>query len=283
MKKLSFSFTTAAIVGLLILNSFTAMSMLNSQALPTAGTEWQLSVIGLVSNPLNLTLTNITAMPQTTVEAAIYCVDFPTQVVASGSWTGVKLATLLEQAGALPSAVKVAFYAADGYSTDLDLETATRENVILAYEKDGAPLAETLRLVVPEKWGYKWISQITSIVLVNYDFKGTWESQGYSDEADVQSGTSHLGPQSEPTVPTPSQPNVPVAPSSGSQLSNSSAAQPPQETQSSNPEPEPQTSGSFPIVWVTLGIAVIVVCACLLVYVKKRRDQSRFAAPIRGI
>jgi hypothetical protein len=37
--------------------------------------------------------------------------------------------------------------------------------------------------VVPSKWGYKWVSQLIRVEPVNYDFKGTWESAGYSDEA----------------------------------------------------------------------------------------------------
>jgi DMSO/TMAO reductase YedYZ molybdopterin-dependent catalytic subunit len=124
-------------------------------------------------------------MPQTNVNAAIICVDFPNNVVTDGNWTGVRLWLLLETAGVSPNAVKVAFYATDGYSTDLTVETAKREDIILAYEKNGAPLSETLRLVVPGKWGYKWISQVTSIELVDYDFEGFWESQGYSDIADA--------------------------------------------------------------------------------------------------
>ena len=40
---------------------------------------------------MNLNLDNLAAMPETTVEANIYCVDFPTVVVTGGKWTGVTL------------------------------------------------------------------------------------------------------------------------------------------------------------------------------------------------
>src|SRR4030042_2911566 len=140
-------------------------------------------------------------MPQTTVNAAIICVDFPNNVIVQGNWTGVNLWLLLEPAGVSPDAVKVAFYASDGFSTDLPVETAKREDIILAYEKDGAPLGETLRLVVPGKWGYKWISQVTRIELVDYDFKGFWESRGYSDAADIAGGSPS---ESTPDYPQPS-------------------------------------------------------------------------------
>ena len=57
-----------------------------------------------------------------------------------------------------------------------------RDDIILAYERDGEPLAEK-QLVVPCMWGYKWIREPTHIELVDYDFLGTYESAGYPDEA----------------------------------------------------------------------------------------------------
>lgn len=144
---------------------------------------WSLVVDGLVESPLNLTLGDLVAMPATTVYAKLYCVGLPTRPLADGNWTGVRLGLVLEAAGVSPQAVKVAFYADDGFMTDLPLTTAMRDDIILAYEMDGAPLDEEVRLVVPCKWGYKWISGPTHIELVDYDFLGTYERAGYSDEA----------------------------------------------------------------------------------------------------
>jgi DMSO/TMAO reductase YedYZ molybdopterin-dependent catalytic subunit len=126
-------------------------------------------------------------MPKTTVNAVLYCVDYPSSPVAQGNWTGVKLNLLLEEAGISSGAVKVAFTATDGYTTDLTVQTAMRQDIIIAYQLNGQSLSEGLRLVVPGKWGYKWISGIGQIELVNFDFKGFWESRGYSDEADISS------------------------------------------------------------------------------------------------
>jgi hypothetical protein len=182
--------------------------------------EWRLIVTGLVANPLNLSGAEIVAMPKTTLNATLVCVDFPNKIVAQGNWTGIKLRTLLEEAKPSAGAIKVGFYAADGYSTDLTVETAMRDDIILAYEKDDEPLSN-LRLVVPGKWGYKWISQVTVIELVDYNFLGRWESQGYPDEADVSSGAQSVkdlksllpvpSPTPTPTTspsPSPSQPPV---------------------------------------------------------------------------
>jgi DMSO/TMAO reductase YedYZ molybdopterin-dependent catalytic subunit len=147
--------------------------------------ELRLVVDGFVQHPLNLTLDEIAAMPRTTVNANLYCVGAPDRLVDNGNWTGVRLAYLLENAGLSPDAIKVAFYAKDGYTTDLTVTEAEQGNIILAYEKDGKPLPENLRLVVPGRWGYKWISQVNRIELVNYDFKGFYESNGYSDTAEI--------------------------------------------------------------------------------------------------
>jgi DMSO/TMAO reductase YedYZ molybdopterin-dependent catalytic subunit len=186
--KVTFLTATAIITMILIVVSSGSGLKPTAHAEPIYS-EGQLTITGLVEHPLNLSLTELAAMPQTTVNAAIMCVDYPGRVVEEGNWVGVSLWLLLETAGVSPSAVKIAFYASDGYSTDLSLETAMREDVILAYEKDGVSLSEGLRLVVPGKWGYKWISQVASIELVDYDFKGFWESRGYSDEADIGDGT----------------------------------------------------------------------------------------------
>ncbi len=142
---------------------------------------------GFVRSPLNLTFDDLLAMPRSTVNAELYCVGDPTTVLAKGDWTGVRLGLLLEEAGVSPEAVKVAFYADDGFTTDLPVATARRDDIILAYERDGKLLTEQVRLVVPGKWGYKWVRDVTRIELVNYDFKGFYESRGYSDEADISS------------------------------------------------------------------------------------------------
>jgi len=180
------SFSTAIPIVLIVLVVVSSVSGLKPTVYAESeSSEMQLTITGLVEQPLNLSLTELVAMPQVTVYASLICVGNPSGLVAEGNWVGVSLWLLLETAGVSPDAVKVAFHASDGYSTDLTVETARREDIILAYEKDGVPLEETLRLVVPGKWGYKWISDVTVIELVDYDFLGFWESNGYSDAADL--------------------------------------------------------------------------------------------------
>ncbi len=186
----------------LILTSFSS-GIFTARA-SSSDSVWQLSVSGLVNNPSTFTLTDLKAMSQTTVSAELYCVDFPFTVVTSGNWVGVKLSTLLNEAGGIQAgAIKVAFYANDGYSTDLTIEAANSDNIILAYAKDNSSLNEVLRLVVPGHWGYKWIAQVVNIEIVNYNFMGKWETLGYSDSGDVNDPSKPPNPNIQPPVTIP--------------------------------------------------------------------------------
>jgi len=147
--------------------------------------EGLLIVDGLVQHSLNLTLEDLIAMPRTTVNAALYCVDSSNFPLVEGNWTGVRLGSILEEAKVTPNATKVAFYAEDGFSTDLTVEAANHKDIIIAYERNGQKLPEKLRLVVPGEWGYKWIRNLNHIELVEYDFKGFWEGRGYPDKAEI--------------------------------------------------------------------------------------------------
>jgi hypothetical protein len=283
--KTTFSTIAMAAIIALILCSLAALP-LSTQAELSNENEWQLTISGLVNHPMNLSTSEIADMTQTTVQAAMFCVDFPNQIVTTGNWTGVQLADLLEKAGVSQSTIKVAFFASYGYSTDLSLEAATQPDVIVAYEKDGEQLPETLRLVVPGKWGYKWISQLTKIELVDFDFKGKWESQGYSDEGTVteNSRTSTLATSTRPnlmseepnetTTPPPS-PN-PISPPDPI-LEDSSGILAPQGPENSASEnAESQNIQNHPIAQIIaaflVSATVVVAGATLMVHIKKRKN-----------
>jgi DMSO/TMAO reductase YedYZ molybdopterin-dependent catalytic subunit len=219
----------------------------------SSGGDWRLTVSGLVDRALNLSCADLKAMPATSVSGIIVCVGFPDETVASGNWTGVRLWYVLQLAGVSPDATKVAFHATDSYSTDLTVDTAEHGDVIIAYEKDGQALSETLRLVVLGKWGYKWISQLTSVEAVDYDFKGFYESQGYSDDASIPEGS--LGYVGGP-YPTPGPSPSPNA--------------------SPTPSPSPPTVPEFPLV---LPLLVLLIPVALLVALMRNRGRRSWTVP----
>ncbi len=147
-----------------------------------------IEITGFVERPYNITYEELEALPSKSVTAELYCVDSPNLPRKSGTWIGVPLRVLLERAGVKEGAYKIAFYAEDGYTTDLYVEDVmNNKSIIVAYELNGKPIKP--RLVVPGRWGYKWIKGLTKIRLVNYNFKGTWESAGYPDEAYIEGPT----------------------------------------------------------------------------------------------
>ena len=265
-------FVGIAIITILLIFASLAYNLISPVNIASASNEsgLQLTVEGLVENPLNLNGSEILAMPASTVNAELVCVDFPGKILMEGNWTGIKLRTLLEEAKPLPSAIKVAFFAADGYSTDLTVETAMRDDIILAYEKDGVSFTN-LRLVVPGKWGYKWISQLTRIELVDYNFLGHWESSGYSDEADFGSNgvppLTNLKPWEPESSPTPSPATSP----------SPSPTQPPITSPAplDQPTPSPESLEGISIpteaVYAIAVSVVAVVLVATVTFVRKRK------------
>jgi DMSO/TMAO reductase YedYZ molybdopterin-dependent catalytic subunit len=160
----------AMAIGLISSGSLTRVFCLEvySSANATTNNDSALRLAADVSanNTLTLSLDDLTAMPQSTENAELYCYG---QLVASGYWTGVRLGLLLETAGVDQQAGSVGFHAQDGYSVTLPITEAMRPDVIIAYEKDGQPLDEGLRLVIPGANGNLWISMITNLVVLGAD------------------------------------------------------------------------------------------------------------------
>jgi hypothetical protein len=275
--KNSFSIViTAMIAGILLSASFLGGELVAYST--TIDTEWRLTVTGLVDNPLNLTLTDLVAMPQTTIYAQIYCVGPPGFFVEEGNWTGVKLGFLLKETGISPNAIKVAFYASDGFSTDLALGSAENDTVIVAYEKDDKALSETLRLVVPGRWGYKWIHHLNRIELVDYNFLGKYESQGYSDSAEMLEsgapGGAGLLPGGTTLNRNGSSSISPDSPQNSSALVSPS----PSAIQKSSPTPNSQPEGGFigeEVIYTAAVATVLIVSLCLIFYFVKFRKKER--------
>ncbi len=224
-KKTILTITTIIIASLALTVLVTRPLQIQAQ---TSNSIPTLAITGLVENPLNLTIDDIQAMPSATEYAVLYCVDAPGTPLQEGSWTGVSLSYLLQLANVSIGAVKVAFFAPDGYTADLTIPMAMQNNTLVAYQKDGVPLS-SLQLVVPGNLGYKWITDPTQIKLVNYNFLGTTESEGYSDDATI-SNTVGAAPgnlpafQSNPSSSTPNPITIPTQNSTPTPTSSSSSS-----------------------------------------------------------
>jgi DMSO/TMAO reductase YedYZ molybdopterin-dependent catalytic subunit len=271
-------FLTITIIALTTL----ALTIYSSKSPPilaqTSSQPMQFTISGLVQNPMTVTLDDLKAMPQVTEDASLFCVDAPTIPLQQGNWTGVELSYLLQQANITLGAVKVAFFASDNFRTDLSIQMATQDNSILvAYQNNNQPLSG-LRLVVPGCWGYKWISDLTQIQLVNYNFLGTEESIGYPDDAT----TAVIPPQPQTSISSNNQPPTfqPQNTSAPTQsILPSPTASSPTPVPTVNPTVPPVVSDSKPhvtlpfLVYVAIGSLIIAAStiASAVIFIKRKQ------------
>jgi DMSO/TMAO reductase YedYZ molybdopterin-dependent catalytic subunit len=114
------------------------------------------------------------------------------EAVGTGRWRGTPLRPLLEEAGVSDGAVEVLFTGLDrgveggeeqSFQRSLPLGEALREEVLLAYELNGAPLPPQhgfpLRLLVPGWYGMTNVKWLERIELLDHPFAGYQQAQSY--------------------------------------------------------------------------------------------------------
>ncbi len=184
-------------ITLLTLLSVLIFTLIRSQPSTTsADPADNLIIKGHVSNILNLTYTEVEIMPMVWEIANLQCVG-----AVNGTpynWTGVPLFYFLKLAGVQPGAKEVVFHAEDDFSSSITIDVAMHPTALLALKVNGTTLpyddgywagglagGYPYKAVIPCRWGYKWVGWIDEIEVVDYDYKGFYESIGYSDEADI--------------------------------------------------------------------------------------------------
>jgi len=155
--------------------------------------KWSLDVTGKVGRPQRLTYDELRAMPAVEQLQTLECIsnEVGGDLISNARWKGVRLRDLLTRAGGpAPTAVKVAFRCADGYSESVPIGDAVNPTTLLAYEMNGEMLPPAhgypLRLLIPGLYGMKNPKWITRIEVVDYDFQGYWQASGWTDEAVVK-------------------------------------------------------------------------------------------------
>ncbi len=148
---------------------------------------YTLRVTGLVNNDLVLTYPQILELTTYKRLITLYCVEGWDATIL---WEGISLVELIERANPRSEAVTVIFHAADGYTTSLPWSLIKEKQLILAYKANEIVLPPEmgypLIVVAEDKLGYKWARWVTKIELSdNKDYKGYWESRGYTNEADI--------------------------------------------------------------------------------------------------
>ena len=147
--------------------------------------RWRLEVDGAVENPLTLTWREFLALPQVEDVSDFHCVTGWSRMDLR--FEGVRLETVLALARPRPEASHVMFHAYDSYKTNVPLEEALKDDVLLVRSVDGAPLPAEhggpCRVVTPELYAWKGAKWIQRIEVMTRNESGFWERNGYSDTA----------------------------------------------------------------------------------------------------
>lgn len=149
---------------------------------------WDFRVFGALQTPQTFSYTDFRALPTVTIENIdIHCVTRWSKLATR--WTGVRFTELLRHISPLNSdAAFVLAHSEGNYTANLPLEVLMDDDVLLAYQFDGAELAPEhgypLRLLVPKKYFWKSAKWLRGLEFLTQDQLGFWERYGYSNHAD---------------------------------------------------------------------------------------------------
>ncbi|HJS78550.1 MAG TPA: sulfite oxidase [Burkholderiales bacterium] len=170
------------------------------------GGGWRLELHGLVRKPCLLSLSELKALPATTLRVTMECagngrgqlsprypsVPWLEEGVSTADWTGVRLALVLEKTGLLAEANEIVFHGADSgidagvehhFARSLSRAQALDGEALVAYEMNGAPLppqhGAPLRLVVPRWYGMASVKWLRSIEAIAAPFEGLQQARSY--------------------------------------------------------------------------------------------------------
>ncbi len=148
---------------------------------------YHLEVTGLVQNPRNYTYDEVLNHTSYQKVVTLDCVEGWDVTIL---WQGILISDLLKDAKPLSSGTTVIFTAADNYTTSFPIDYLYNRQILLAYKMNNVTIPPErgfpFVVVAESKWGYKWIKWVTKIEISNNtDYKGYWESRGYSNIGDL--------------------------------------------------------------------------------------------------
>ncbi len=155
---------------------------------PFDGKDWDVTIDGLVENPVTLTWEEFLRLPKKEVTVDLHCVT--TWSLLDQNFAGVPFSVIVELVKPKPEAQFVTFEAFSGYATALPLYGGylDRDDALLAYEYDGKPLPREhggpLRLIVPHLYLWKSVKWLKKMHFLDVWERGFWEVKGYHQRGD---------------------------------------------------------------------------------------------------
>jgi DMSO/TMAO reductase YedYZ molybdopterin-dependent catalytic subunit len=147
---------------------------------------WRFEVRGAVERPVSLTWDELLALPRRETACDMHCVTRWSRY--DNVFEGVPVQDVLARAGVKPGAAYVLVHAEQNYTTNLPLSDLDRPANLLALSHNGEPLTPEhggpVRLLVPHLYLWKSAKWVTGFQLLEEDYPGFWEQNGYHMRGD---------------------------------------------------------------------------------------------------
>jgi DMSO/TMAO reductase YedYZ molybdopterin-dependent catalytic subunit len=155
---------------------------------------WALPIVGLVDNPLTLTLEDLQNNYEPREQfVTLSCISgrIATSLISTTQWTGASLQEILADAQLQTDARYLVITSADGFYETVDLDLiASDERIMLAYAWDGQPIPVDhgfpLRIWIPDRYGMKQPKWITGIEVTSDYREGYWVERGWDEVAQMK-------------------------------------------------------------------------------------------------
>lgn len=168
--------------------------------------SWRLEINGHTTRPMSLSLEELKQRSAKSIRVTLECAGdgralleprpisqpWLTGAIGTAEWTGTPLNVLLDEAGLRDSAREILFTGIDrgieggveqDYQRSLPLDVALSDDVIVAWEMNGAPIEPQhgypVRLIVPGWYGMAHVKWLRSIEAIDYAFEGYQQAVAY--------------------------------------------------------------------------------------------------------
>ena len=162
-------------------------------ATPTVDLErWTLSIEGLTQHSRIWTYDELLKRSRTSIVATLECIGNPLggEQIGTAKWTGIPLHELLDEVGVSEDAIDLVLYGADGYSDSFSISRAREKDVLLALMMNDVPLPPDhgfpVRMIVPGLYGIKNVKWLKKLELVDHDYRGYWQREGWPEDATIK-------------------------------------------------------------------------------------------------
>jgi DMSO/TMAO reductase YedYZ molybdopterin-dependent catalytic subunit len=148
--------------------------------------RWSFRVFGEVERPFEISWQEFSALERRDVLCDIHCVTHWSRY--DNVFTGVPVQALLERAVVRPGATHALVHAEQDFTTNLPLADLLKPENLVATHHGGEPLSAEhggpARLLVPHLYFWKSAKWVRGIELMDGDFPGFWEQNGYHMRGD---------------------------------------------------------------------------------------------------